>query len=35
MDARLQQILDEEIEHGIPGELRCAMRLLISCILEI
>ena len=35
MDARLQQILEEEIEHGIPGEMRCAMRLLISCILEI
>lgn len=30
MDARLQQILDEEVQHGIPGELRCVMRLWIS-----
>jgi len=30
IDSRLTQILDEEIEHGIPGDLRCAMRLLIS-----
>lgn len=30
IDSRLKQILDEEVEHGIPGDLRCAMQLLIS-----
>ena len=34
MDPRLQEILQAEIQHGIPGVLRCAMRLLVSPIRE-
>jgi GNAT superfamily N-acetyltransferase len=34
MDPRLQEILHAEIQHGLPGVLRCAMRLLVSPIHE-
>ncbi|MDO9087950.1 MAG: GNAT family N-acetyltransferase [Anaerolineaceae bacterium] len=34
MDPRLQEILHAEIQHGLPGGLRCAMRLLVSPIRE-
>ncbi len=30
MEPRLEEILQEEIQHGIPGDMRCAMRLLVS-----
>lgn len=30
MDSRLKQILADEVQHGIPGDLRCAMQFLIS-----
>jgi GNAT superfamily N-acetyltransferase len=30
MDARLEKILRAEIQHGFPGALRCAMRLLVT-----
>jgi GNAT superfamily N-acetyltransferase len=30
MDSRLKKILDAEIQHGLPGDLRCAMQLLFS-----
>lgn len=30
MEPRLEQILQEEIQHGIPGVLRCAMQLSVS-----
>jgi GNAT superfamily N-acetyltransferase len=30
IDSRLKQILDAEIKHGIPGDLRCAMRFSIT-----
>ena len=29
LDSRLEKILRAEIQHGLPGALRCAMRLLI------
>ncbi len=34
IDPRLQEILHAEIQHGLPGVLRCAMRLLVSPIRE-
>ncbi len=34
LDARLEQILHAEIQHGFPSSLRCAMRLLVSSIHE-
>jgi len=34
IDSRLMQILDAEIQHGLPGDLRCAMQLLLSRIKE-
>ncbi|PKO03258.1 MAG: GNAT family N-acetyltransferase [Chloroflexi bacterium HGW-Chloroflexi-5] len=30
IDSRLKKILDDEIQHGLPGDLRCAMQLLLS-----
>lgn len=30
LDARLEKILRAEISHGLPGTLRCAMRLLVT-----
>ena len=30
LSPRLEQILHTEMQHGLPGSLRCAMRLLIS-----
>lgn len=30
LDARLEKILRAEIRHGLPGTLRCAMRLLVT-----
>jgi len=30
VEPRLDQILQDEINHGIPGDLRCAMQLLVS-----
>lgn len=34
IDSRLKKILDEEIQHGLSGEMRCAMQLLLSRKLE-
>lgn len=30
LDVRLEKILQAEIQHGFPGSLRCAMRLLVT-----